>query len=110
MAEVYGEAQAMSLADPDWIRDAAAKGWAIFSKDKKLRKGQNRSTIEQSAAKAFILSKGSLSGKDQLLWFLRQIHRISLRAKKPGPMIHMVSEKNLSRNVLSPKTRKRNPH
>lgn len=98
MASVYGEDVAQRLQDPPWIKDAARNGWIILSKDRKLRyRPVEQKAVVAAKAKVFVLAERNLRGEVMLDRFLRNMARITLRSRHPGPQIFRVYEKRVEK-------------
>jgi hypothetical protein len=98
MARYYGEQVAQEITgDTRWIRDIAAEGLVIFSKDNDSLCGIHRSDIEEHAAKVFIFPKANATGPQMAERFVKHRYRIAQRSLKPGPMIHRLYADSLKR-------------
>lgn len=89
MRERYGEISGQVLSDLDWVRDAAAGGDAILTKDDRVatRPAEAR-TIYMCDARVFAFTKAELTA-DQMIEILvdhaDSIHRWA--ARTPGPFV-----------------------
>jgi hypothetical protein len=74
-------------ADPDWIVDAAAKGWVIISGDKGIEyDGVNRQAVVASHAQVFLLTDTESRGAEwaaSLVMARKKILRIALENRGP---------------------------
>ena len=91
LRSVYGEAGAQKVADVKWIREAAAKGQLILTKDDGIR----RNALEQRAmrrakAKGCCLPSGHMKTDEMRSRFLDNLNRIIQRGGKPGPYVYGV--------------------
>lgn len=69
--------------DRVWIADVTGRGWAILTKDKRIRRNQlERETLEKAGAAAFILTAGDISGADMASAFVRAFPRIKKVVEK----------------------------
>lgn len=63
--------------DREWIEDVTKRGWAILTKDKRIKRNRlERMTLEGAGAAAFILTAGDISGADMAAAFVRALPRI----------------------------------
>jgi hypothetical protein len=61
LAEHYGVPEDERVPDPEWIREAAIRGWPILMKDKRIRyRRAEIDTVIQYQAKCFVITKGDL--------------------------------------------------
>lgn len=74
-------------ADPDWIVDAAGRGWAIISGDKGIEyDGVNRQAVVASHARVFLLTDTESRGAEwaaSLVMARKKILRIALENRGP---------------------------
>ena len=98
MAEVYGEEQAQRLPDEVWLRDAGENGWTVLTKDDAIRRRPaEREAMIEAAVRVLCLTTARLRGAEQTARFVQNRHRIIRQARKPGPYIYGVYEKQLKR-------------
>lgn len=97
MQEVYGRQLCQDLDDPPWIEEVTEKGQVILTKDTNFKyKTLEREAVERSGAKVFCLANQSLQSDAQIQHFVVNKNRILRAARKPGPFIYMVYEKNIN--------------
>lgn len=88
MDEVYGDLGGQRLKDEDWLRDAGRNGWAVLTKDKRIRRRElERDALTEAKVRAFCLTSGKLTADEQIERFVHNRYRILQRARKPGPFI-----------------------
>ncbi|HZJ29611.1 MAG TPA: hypothetical protein VFD37_06455 [Solirubrobacterales bacterium] len=88
MDEVYGDRDGQRILDEDWLRDAGRNGWAVLTKDKRIRRRElERDALTEAKVRVFCLTTGKLTGDDQIERFVSNRFRIVQRARKPGPYI-----------------------
>lgn len=98
MAGYYGEQVGQSITgDTRWIKDIAAEGLVILSKDNDSLCGLHKPDIEKHGAKVFIFPKANASGPTMAERFVKHRHRIASRAKKDGPMIYRLYADSLKK-------------
>ena len=98
MADVYGEQQGQLLADESWLRDAGEHRWVVLTKDDAIRRRPaERDAMIEASARVFCLTTAKLRGAEQLERFVANRHRIIRQARKPGPYIYGVYERELRR-------------
>jgi hypothetical protein len=101
--EVYpDEDQGDRPSDPVWIRYASERDWAIFSKDGRLRRGENLQAICDHGARVFLLPKAHWTEAQQIERFIKHRYRIALHCQKPGPFIYVVYRDRPQRVKLPP--------
>jgi len=79
--------------DEVWIRDVAARGWIILSKDKEIRKRPNeRQALRDARAMAFFLASGNMTGNEMADAFLKALSKMKrLHRKQPAPFVATVT-------------------
>jgi len=92
MAEVYGQAEAQSLDDPDWIRDMTECGLVLLSKDAKIR-SEHVGEVIDCRGRVFLLPEQRTKAEDQIARYVDFKHKVAHRARKPGPLIYMMGPK-----------------
>jgi hypothetical protein len=98
MADIYQERPGHLLADEVWLRDAGANDWIVLTKDDAIRRRPaERDALTEAAVRVFCLTNRSLRAADQTERFVSNRHRILQRARKPGPYVYGVYEKQLRR-------------
>jgi hypothetical protein len=75
-----------------WLPQVAARGWVLFTKDKKIRKRPEERTLLLSAGlRSFILVNGQLTGDQMAAAFIAAMPRImKLLAETPPPFVARV--------------------
>jgi hypothetical protein len=104
LAELYGVPEDERVADPEWIREAALRGWPILMKDKRIR--YRRAEIDaviQYRARCFVITKGDLSSADMASRFLGLRPAILDVVVTSGPYIYAVQSDRLDR-LFPPKS------
>ena len=91
LAEHYGTPADESIADEDWLELAGRRGWVVFAKDKRLRYHPGeRHAIERFGVRYFYLSARNLNALEMAERFLRNLDRIAVACRAPGPCIYAV--------------------
>jgi uncharacterized protein with PIN domain len=91
LSEHYGMPADESVADAEWIREAASQNWPILMKDKRIR--TRRAEIEavvENNARCFVITRGDLTSADMANRFLANKAAILAAADNPGPFIYSV--------------------
>jgi hypothetical protein len=98
LAEHYGVPEDEQVADTEWIRDSAERGWAILMKDKRIR--YRRAEIDAVArhkARCFVITKGDLTSAQTAQRFLATKKAIYEAVAVTGPYIYAVHADRLDR-------------
>ncbi len=65
MVEEFGERE-QSVSDVEWLNHAGQQGWVVLTKDRRIRRRPaERQVILDSGVRAFVLSRGDLTGQQQ---------------------------------------------
>jgi hypothetical protein len=91
--EVHDDHFAIDCPDEEWLREVARRGWAILTKDRRIRRRPAELTalIESNAA-AFVLTAGSLSGPAMAAAFVAALPRMKrILENYTRPIIVLVS-------------------
>ena len=92
--EVYGAVREQSLGDEEWIRDAAERGWICITRDE-LR--IHRRALLDTGARIFRIGRGARTATEQIAWIQRNLHRIILASRRPGPYVYVIREATIER-------------
>lgn len=98
LAEHYGVPEDERVADPEWIREAAVRGWPILMKDKRIRyRRPEIDTVIQYQAQCFVITKGDLPSSEMASRFLTARQAIFDAVAMPGPYIYAVQSDRIDR-------------
>lgn len=98
LAEHYGMPADEQIADTDWIKEAAKRGWPILMKDKRIRHRQAEITaVTEHRARCFVIARGGLPSADMAERFITNKAAILTAAAEPGPYIYSVQTGRISR-------------
>ena len=98
LAEHYGVPNDERVSDPEWIRDAAVRGWPILMKDKRIRyRKAEIDAVIQYQARCFVITKGDLSSGEMASRLLTVGQAIFDVAAQPGPYIYAVQSDRIDR-------------
>lgn len=101
--EVHRRHYLPAAPDPEWIADAAGRGWVIISGDKGIREdGVNRHAVIKARAKIFLLADTTSRGAEwaaSLVMARKKILRIA--DQNNGPF-YCVVEKGTEHHVHKP--------
>jgi hypothetical protein len=98
LAEHYGVPEDERVADPEWIREAALRGWPILMKDKRIRyRRAEIDTVIQYRARCFVITKGDLPSVEMVGRFLAARQAIFEAAAQDGPYIYAVQSDRIDR-------------
>lgn len=75
--------------DPVWIAQAAAHGWALLTKDSRIRNHQNElAAVASSGAALFLFASGNVTGVEMTASVIRALPRIwGIWDDEPRPFI-----------------------
>ncbi len=79
--------------DRVWIREVAAKGWAILSRDRRISRNElERQAVMQARARKFTLrSKKNLTGTEMAAAFVKALPQMrTIIAAQPSPLFARV--------------------
>jgi hypothetical protein len=101
--EVHKRHYLPATPDPEWIADAANKGWIIISGDKGIREdGINRYAVLKSGAKVFLLSDTESRGAEWAASLVMARHKILKTAAQNRGPFYCVVEKGSDHHVRKP--------
>lgn len=104
LAEHYGMPRDEEVADTEWIAEAAAQGWPVLMKDKRIRhRSAEIEAVVEHKAKCFVITRGQLTSDDMARRFIANKQAIYRTAELPGPYIYSVQQDRLDRS--SPRSR-----
>ncbi len=67
--------------DEEWLREVGSRGWAVLTKDARIRYRPNeRSALERAGVIAFVLTAGNLTGSEMAKVFVKALARIERAA------------------------------
>ncbi len=88
--EIYGERD-QSVPDVEWLELCADNGFAVLSKDRRLRyRPAEIAVIRRRRLRVFVLSRGHLTGEEQAGRFVANGARIRTDLGRPGPFVCVV--------------------
>lgn len=97
LADVYGE-QEETIPDEQWLARAGTEGWLVLTKDARVRyRPAEIEAIRVNAAKVFVVSGRRLTGAQLAARVVQNLHRIEQAAKKRGPFVYIVYERQVKR-------------
>ena len=98
LAEHYGMPADEQVADTDWIKEAAKRGWPILMKDKRIRhRPAEIAAVTEHKARCFVITRGGLPSPDMAQRFITNKAAILTAAAEPGPYIYSVQMDRISR-------------
>jgi PIN like domain len=98
LAEHYGGPEDERVADSEWIKEAAIRGWPILMKDKRIRyRNADIDTVIQYQAQCFVITKGDLPSAEMASRFLTARQAIFDAVAMPGPYIYAVQSDRIDR-------------
>lgn len=98
LAEHYGVPADEQVADTDWIKEAAKRGWPILMKDKRIRHRRAEiAAVAEHKARCFVITRGDLPSADMVRRFIINKAAILVATAQPGPFIYSVQADRISR-------------
>ncbi|HET9967947.1 MAG TPA: hypothetical protein VFQ68_06890 [Streptosporangiaceae bacterium] len=98
LAEHYGVPADEQVADTDWIKEAAKRGWPILMKDKRIRHRRAEiAAVAEHKARCFVITRGDLPSADMARRFIINKAAILVATAQPGPFIYSVQADRISR-------------
>lgn len=102
MDERYGLAEAQSVPDVVWIREASALGEVLITKDRQIAKRYlEAEAIYYSEARVLTIASAQITGREQLKRLLDNESRILRQTDKPGPWVFGVYPDSVQRIHLA---------
>jgi len=96
--ELHDDHFAIDAADEDWIVDVSFRGWAIITKDRRIRyRPLELAAVREAKARLFVLTAGNATGSemaDILVGHLPRMQRI-VNGQEP-PFVARVSRASVS--------------
>lgn len=101
MREHYGEVEAQSVADVEWIALTAERGWIGFHKDAEIRRNEvERRAVVATEARMFCVPRADISAADLAARYIANLPAIAAAAQAPGPYIYSVQAHRIVRLPL----------
>ncbi len=98
LAEHYGIPRDQEIADVEWLELAGSQGWAVFTKDKRIRHNiREREVVMSFSVQCFCISRPSLPAAEMADRYLRNLGAIVRACRDPGPFIYAVHESRIER-------------
>jgi hypothetical protein len=95
--EVFGDV-GEGVPDPVWLERAGRERWVIFTKDARIRyRVAEIGVLAATRVKAFVLSGGNLSAREQAGRFVRNINHIRAACRDEGPFVYAVRARGIER-------------
>ena len=96
MRSVYGPHAEEIVPDTVWLQRAGREGWIVLTKDDAIRRRPvELQALVANGVRSFCLTNANLTGEQQRHRFVANVHRMVQRARKPGPWICAVHERQL---------------
>ena len=98
LVHVYGSPADERVEDPEWLRHAGQRDWAVFMKDQRIRYREvERAPVLDSHVRAFCLSSGILKSPEMAGHFLARLHEIASACAEAGPFLYSVTHSEIRR-------------
>jgi hypothetical protein len=102
MDERYGSARSQDVADVDWIRDAAAQGEVLLSKDRAIaRRPLEAEAIYYNEARVFVIASAQITGPEMLSRVIGNASAIERIGGQHGPFVFAIYEASVARLRLN---------
>ncbi len=96
MRSVYGQGAEERVPDAVWLELVGRAGWVALTKDDAIRRRPAElQALVAHGVRAFCLTNANLTGEQQRDRFVTNINRMIQRARRPGPWICAVHERQL---------------
>jgi len=97
MRERYGKISAQSLADIDWIADAAAHEEIMLTADKSIAKRPREAgVVVRACARVVALKDGRVTAQQQVDLFLAHASALMALDEREGPFVLSLSTRGLT--------------
>lgn len=101
MAERYGVERSQSVADVEWITEAADRGDVLLANDRAIaKKPLEVEAIRMSSARVFVIASANITGPQMLERLLANESAIERAALREGPYVYGVDVATLHRIKL----------
>ena len=98
LAEHYGIPVDQNVTDEDWLQLAGEQGWAVFTKDARIRyKRAEKEAISKYRVRCFCLRGKNLRAEGLAQRFLDNLARIVKACESPGPLIYAVHKDRIEK-------------
>lgn len=93
---VYGPGAEETVPDTVWLQRAGQESWVVLTKDDAIRRRPlELQALTAHGVRAFCLTNANLTGEQQRQRFVVNVNRMVQRARRPGPWICAVHERQL---------------
>lgn len=92
IVETHDQHFAVDAPDEAWLREAGARGWAVLTKDRRIRYRKNeKAAVVDAKVRLFVLTAGNLTGGEMAAAFVQALPRIRrLAHESAAPFIARV--------------------
>lgn len=102
LAEHYGVPADEGVQDITWIRDAAQRGWVVFTKDDHIRKvPAERAAVREHQARCFSLARADIPTEAGAALFVQHLEQIARACEQPGPFFYALTKGGLQHRPLA---------
>ena len=103
LRSVFGPGAEELVPDVEWLQRAATEGWAILTKDERIRRVPlEREAVRRGGLRVFYVANANLRGMEQADRIVRNLPRITALARKPGPAIYAIHSRSVVRMFPRP--------
>lgn len=100
--EVHVDHFAPDAPDVKWIPEVAHRGWVLITKDQNIRRNPvERAAYQSTRLRGFVVTAGSLSGKELAALLGRSLDGMVRRAHgRPGPFLFALSANGIFSRLI----------
>ncbi len=90
---IHDDHFAPNAKDEEWLKEAGRRGWAVLTKDRRIRyRTPAVAAIVEARVRAFVLTAGDLQGTEMAAIFLKALPAMNrFAARNPPPFIARVT-------------------
>jgi hypothetical protein len=95
----YGVEASQTVADDEWLPEAARRGWPVLccdSKHRKRRRPAERAALLDSRVQEFVLN-GNVPAAENVTRVMRNLAAIVTACRSPGPFVYRVHPARIER-------------
>ena len=92
--EIHDDHFASDARDEDWLKDVGRRGWAVLTKDRRIRyRAPELAALRKARVRTFVLTAGDLQGTEMATIFTKALPAINrFAARNPPPFIATITK------------------